>query len=178
MKGIVFKELLSMMEDKFGEDMTEELIDELSLDSQGAYTSVGYYDHKEILDIVTALSKKTGLDGSILVKTFGRHLLDTFYKIHPDYFDKPNAIEFMKSVDNYIHVEVKKLHPDAELPKIEFTENKAGAIKLEYSSKKPFADLAEGLIERCIEVFEDSVEMTVPDRSEGTRRIFILTPNG
>lgn len=176
MKGIVFQELISMMEEKFGDDLTEELLNDLDLESEGAYTSVGYYDHSEVLDIVTALSKKTGVEGSVLVKTFGKHLLDTFYKIHPEYFNKPNSIEFMKSVDGYIHVEVKKLNPDAELPKLDFTEHEDGTMSVFYSSKKPFADLAEGLIERCIEVFKDNVTMSVPDRTKGTERTFILSP--
>ncbi len=178
MKGIVFKELISMMESTFGDDLTEDILGDLSLKSEGAYTSVGYYDHSEILDIVTSLSEKTGVESSKLVKTFGRHLLDTFHKIHPEYFNKKDALDFMKSVDNYIHVEVKKLHPDAELPKLDFTENENGSMTLIYQSTKPFADLAEGLIERCIEVFEDDINLNITDRTSSTRREFILTPHG
>ncbi|MCJ8275638.1 MAG: heme NO-binding domain-containing protein [Bdellovibrionales bacterium] len=178
MKGIVFKELLSMMEDKFGDDLTEEILSELDLDSGGAYTSADYYDHSEILQIVTLLSQKSGVHGADLVKAFGRHLLDTFHKIHPDYFNKDNSIEFMKSVDDYIHVEVKKLYPDAELPKIDFIDDKSGTHKINYSSKRPFADLAEGLIERCIEVFEDDFELEVTDRNSQTQRTFLIKKNG
>ncbi len=175
MKGIVFKELISMMDQEFGDEMTEEILDQINSSTGGAYTSVGYYDHKEILEIVNLLSKKTGVEASNLVKAFGRHLLDTFYKIHPEYFKKPNALEFIKSVDNYIHVEVKKLHPDAELPSLEMTEIKNDVVNLHYKSTKPFADLAEGLLERCIEVFDEKTRLEVVDRTSATDRNFIIT---
>lgn len=177
MKGIVFKELISMMEDTFGEETTEEVLNSVQLESEGAYTSVGYYDHKEILAIVTALAEKTKTPGNVLVKAFGRHMLDTFYNAHPDYFKRPSCIDFIRSIDEYIHVEVKKLNPDAELPNLTFVEEN-GQTELHYKSKRPFADLAEGLLERCLEVFNDNLTLEVPERENSNERKFIFVQNG
>ncbi len=175
MKGLVFKELISMMEQEFGEEFTEELLDEVELPSGGAYTSVGTYDHSEILALVTKLAEKSGHPGSALVKAFGKHLLKTFHGFHPEYFDRKDSIEFLKSVDQYIHVEVKKLTPEAELPKIDVVDASNGDIEIFYQSKRPFADLAEGLIEATVEHYKDSYELNVKDRSNPCERQFVLT---
>lgn len=48
MKGIIFSEFLAMIDEKFSIDMTERLIDEVTLPSGGDYTTVGTYDVQEI----------------------------------------------------------------------------------------------------------------------------------
>ncbi len=175
MKGIVFRELIEMMEEKFGAELTDEVLESLTLDSKAAYTSVGTYDHSEILQIVTILSQKTGIAGEGLVKAFGKYLMGSFYKIHPDYFKGKNIFDFLQSVDGYIHVEVKKLTPDAELPEIKFIHKNKLECEIVYKSKRPFADLAEGLIEGAIEVFNEKISVDVLDRSDAKSRKFILT---
>ena len=60
MKGIVFAEFIELVEDKFGFEIADEIIEESNLPSGGSYTSVGTYDHREMLELVTHLSEKTG----------------------------------------------------------------------------------------------------------------------
>ena len=173
MKGLVFKELISLIEDKFGDELADEILDSIDLESGGSYTSVGTYDHSEILAIVTLLSQKTGVGARDLVKTFGKHLLEVFYKSHPDYFQGHTAQSFLSSVDNYIHVEVKKLYPKADLPKILFEDQEDGIV-IEYKSSKPFADLAEGLIEKTFEHFNENVNIETSDVEIKTERRFSI----
>ena len=176
MKGIVFKEFIQLVEDKFGEEMAETLITESQLESGGAYTSGGTYDHNEILSLVTLLGKKSGAEVPDLVKTFAHHLAKVFASSHPDFFAKDNAFEFLKSVDDYIHIEVKKLYPDAETPSISFEDRGPDSMTLHYKSKRPFADLAEGLIEATIDYFKEDIEITTnqAENPSGTSRTFYL----
>ena len=62
MKGIVFTEFLDIVEAKIGPEQLEELIAASSLPNAGAYTSVGTYDHAEILRMVEQLSLITGVE--------------------------------------------------------------------------------------------------------------------
>ena len=48
-----------------------------------------------------------------------------------------------------VHVEVRKLYPDAELPSF-VTRWEGDAFVLEYRSQRPFAALAEGLLRGAI----------------------------
>jgi len=52
-----------------------------------------------------------------------------------------------------IHVEVRKLYPDAELPTFTCDTSTPGRLTMLYRSSRPFADLAEGLIAGCIAHF-------------------------
>lgn len=176
MKGIVFKELIGMVEDKFGPDTADQIIEENDLASGGAYTSVGTYDHTEILKLVTSLSKAAKLPISELVKAFGKHLVTVFNKGFPDFFKKENCFEFLKSIDDYIHVEVKKLYPDAELPKFTFDEPSKNELNLYYESSRPFADLAEGLITGTIAHYGEDIKLEIkdPEDTSGLKRTFHL----
>lgn len=174
MKGIVFKELLEMAESTAGEEVVEEVISKADLASGGAYTSVGTYDYKEVLSIVSGLSDKLKLPINALVVLFGEHLVQVFKKNYPDFFNHKEVFSFLESIDSYIHVEVKKLYPDAELPK--FTTERVGenVLVMNYESKRPFAKLAEGLIQGTIKNFEGSEKLEVdidPDFS-GTKAKF------
>lgn len=178
MKGIVFTELLDMVEKKFGINMVDDVLDECNLQSGGAYTTVGTYDHRELLEIVGILSKHTGLSVRELVYKYGHHLFSRFHVLMPVFFEKhKSAFEFLESVHNTIHVEVKKIYPDASLPHFETSRNGDNSLTMIYKSQCPFADFAEGLISGCIDFYKENIEIITEDRnSEGEySRIFTLT---
>jgi hypothetical protein len=54
MKGMVFTEFLEMVEAKFSADMVDDIISDSDLPNGGAYTSVGTYDHSELVHCQTA----------------------------------------------------------------------------------------------------------------------------
>lgn len=154
MKGIVFTEFLDMVDDKFGPVTTESIIDASDLASGGAYTSVGTYDHSEIVALVSNLSKTSGLEVSVLIYTFGHHLLGRFTKLFPDFFAENDTVDsFLEKVDGYIHGEVLRLYPDAKLPKITTTRIPGDCLELHYQSDRMMGDLAEGMIVSAIEHF-------------------------
>ena len=69
------------------------------------------------------------------------------------------------------------MYPDAELPSIDCTIHD-GILDMTYTSKRPFADLAEGLILACVEHFNDPIKVSRVDLGEqnGTEARFTLTP--
>lgn len=178
MKGIVFTELFDMVVNQFGANMVDDVLDECDLKSGGAYTSVGTYDHHELLAIVGALSKHTGVSIKDLVHKYGHHLFSRFHALMPVFFEKPkSAFEFLESVHDTIHVEVKKIYPDAALPHFETSRPQTDRLIMIYKSRCPFADFAEGLIHGCIDFYKEKIEIKVEDRnSEGEySRVFTLT---
>lgn len=153
MKGIVFTEFFEMVEQTFGYDMVDRLIETTELESGGVYTSIGTYDHSEIVNLVVNLSKQTNTDIEVLLHAFGRYLFDTFLKSYPVFFENAsNTFEFLSSIDNYIHVEVKKLYPDATLPGFA-TEVTNGKMIMIYTSERSMSSLAKGLIEKTLEYY-------------------------
>ena len=78
MKGIVFTEFIEMVEETFSMEMADEIIENAHLESGGAYTTLGTYDHREMLELVTQLSQSTGIPVPDLVRVFGIHLCGRF----------------------------------------------------------------------------------------------------
>jgi hypothetical protein len=161
MKGIVFTELLEMVETKFGLAMVEKIISEAGLDNGGAYTAVGQYDYHEMLRLVTALSDASTMSVAELEKAFGRYLFERFSSLYGRFFvGVDSTFAFLSRVHDYVHAEVLKLYPEAELPNFTVVEQGPHRLVMMYESPRPFADLAEGLILGCIEHFKEQVDVT------------------
>ena len=178
MKGVVFTEFLEMVESKFSADVADQIIEESELPSGGIYTTVGTYDHDEMCSLVEALGKHTGLSTPELLRAFGEYLFGRFEAGYPAFFESTtSALEFLSKVDDYIHVEVRKLYPDAELPSFECHTPESGRLERTYRSTRPVAALAEGLIRGCIAHYGQPVDMEIEDLSngEGTSARFVLT---
>lgn len=178
MKGIVFSEFIELVEDKFGFEMADEIIEKSNLPSGGAYTSVGTYDHQEMLELVTHLSEETGISVEDLVKTFGEHLLVRFSEGYPIFFEAvDNCFDFLDTIENKVHVEVKKLYPEAELPTFASSIESDKRMILTYTSKRPFSALAYGLIKGSASYFDEDIVIEMDDQStpELTKVVFSLT---
>ncbi len=178
MKGIVFTELIEMVENDLGIDIADRMITGAHTPSGGAYTSVGTYDHAELIRMVISLAHETDIPVPDLVQAFGRHLFTRFHELYPQFFhDIESAIDFLPLIETYIHVEVRKLYPDAELPSFT-SEMNEGVLEFTYSSTRPFADLAEGLVRACVDHFQDAVRVDRFDLGlgNGTEAKFTLAP--
>lgn len=153
-----------MVEARMGLDMLDHIITEAALPNDGAYTSVGTYDHAELVRLVTALSNATGLSTSQLIFMFGEQLFQRFSVSYPALFGcTENAFDFLARIDGVIHVEVRKLYPDAELPKLDCERRSDAELVVLYSSPRGFGDLAEGLIAGCIKHFGEAITVTRSD---------------
>ena len=180
MKGIVFSEFNELVEQTFGDDMLDDIIDDCEdkLESGGSYTSVGTYDHEELVHLVVALSERTNISVPDLVKTFGLHLAKVFEVKFPNFFSEcSDCFSFYKRIDDHIHVEVKKLYPDAELPVFSYDDSNPDQFKLIYESTRQFADLAVGLLEGVAKHYNETINIEKEDLSttSATKVIFTIT---
>lgn len=178
MKGVVFVEFVEMVEDTFSPEMVDDIIQSALPPSGGAYTAVGTYPHQEMIDLVGALSERTGVPVADLMRSFGRHLMGRFESMYPEFFEGvPDAFAFLRTLENHIHREVLKLYPEAELPRFDYSHPSDDSMVLVYRSARPFADLAEGLLHGCIDHWQEGLELGREDLEgpSGTHARFTLT---
>ena len=172
MKGVVFTEFLEMVESKFGFVMADSIVSETDLPSGGVYTALGTYSHKELLTMITLLSERSEIPIPTLVNTFGHYLLNSFTKIYPQFFaDETEVFGFLRRVEYHIHMEVRKLYTETELPSFQFEMEGDNVMYLRYESHRPFADLAKGMIEATALYYNEIVEITSEDKSRGGKII-------
>lgn len=178
MKGVVFTEFMELVESGFGMQVADNVITK-GCPFHTGFTSIGTYDYHDLIGMISQLSQETGMSQKDLVHTFGKHLFQKFLESFPEAFDGVTCtFDLLFHVENTIHVEVLKLNPEAELPKFRFPPAEPGSFALEYESSRPFADLAGGLLEACIDHFGEElvVERTDLGGFPGTHAIFHLKP--
>jgi hypothetical protein len=164
MKGVIFTEFFEMVEREFGMQMLEQIIDETSSLSGGSYTSVGTYAHTEMVGYAQALSRNTNTPVPDLVRHFGNYLAGSFHRGHSQHFDSCTSLfDMLKNVEEHIHVDVRKLYPDAELPVFSYQEVSERLFILDYESTRGFADLAQGLIEGVAKQYQEKITIARAD---------------
>lgn len=160
MKGVVFTEFLEMVERRYGLDVADRVIEAAAGPSAGAYTAVGTYDFAELARMVSKLSGLVEVSVPDLLRAFGRGIFSSLHRSYPALFERyRTARDFLMNVDGYIHAEVRKLYPDAELPTFSCKTIEEGGLEMVYRSSRPLADFAEGLFAGCAEHFGEEVQI-------------------
>lgn len=164
MKGMVFTELMNMAEQAIGEEAVDDILDGLSLENDGAYSAVGNYPCAELMRIVGAIGDHTGIPMPELQRQFGQWIHGRFVESYPDFFrDKANVLAMLDAIENEVHVEVRKLYPDAELPTFETEWMDETALKMTYRSDRPLVPFCHGMIEACVAHFGAPAKVTVQE---------------
>lgn len=168
MKGVVFTEFLEMVESIGGMDAVDALVSLPGLTSDGAYTSVGTYDAAELLAMVDQLVSMTGTPKDELLVAFGEYLFGRFPALFPQFFEGESAAKpFLAGIDAHIHVEVRKLYPEADLPRFSHEVDSDGGLIMTYSSNRPLAAFGEGLLRGCLNHFGEELEVERVDLEPG-----------
>ncbi len=180
MKGIVFTEFMEMVETSFGLETVDNIIEKSDLPSEGIYTSVGTYDFNEMVRLITSLSEETNLPMGDLIYTFGLYLFNSLGKAHPEVIQSYNTpLALLYSIEDHIHVHVKKLYPDAELPTFKILEKTDTSISMIYCSSRGLYRLAHGLIEKTFEHFNGKADISYELlKEDGTEVKFDVVQHG
>ncbi len=176
MKGLVFTEFSEMIENQYGYGLVDQVLIETELPSGGAYTTIGTYDHAEMNTLVQRLSQKIGTSVPDLLRAYGRYMFTTFTKnYYPFIARSDSAFSLLKSVQHHIHVEVRKLYPDAELPHFTVEQPAPERLTMHYVSERKLSDFAYGLIEGCLLHFGERATLTKTDlTADGSQVLFVI----
>lgn len=176
MKGIVFTELLELVEEKFGIEMVDRIISNSDLKSKGIYTSVGTYSFSEMLQLLNQLSKNTNISIDNLLLVYAEHFFGVLQKNYPELLAAyKDPIEMISSIENHIHVEVKKIYPDAELPTFEVLKKTSNSLVMIYKSSRAMHHFGLGLMNKTFEHFNTDAKIELEKiKEDGTEVRFII----
>jgi hypothetical protein len=158
---MIFNHLEAMVEQAAGPDAWDALLEQTPLQtSNGVFVGPKTYPDADLMALVGTASRVLGTPADALVQAFGRFLFARLAAQYP-VFLKPGmtAKTFLASVDRIIHVEVRKLHPDAGLPTIRYEDPAPDRLVIIYQSPRRLCDLAEGLIQGVAERFGERIEV-------------------
>ena len=159
MKGVVFNLLNEMVEERFGFEAWESLLE--ATGSDGVFVATESYPDEELLALVGAASEATGIAVPDLVRAFGTYMVPRFREHYPKFFeDHTHLRSFLLTVDQVILVEVRKLMPDAGLPEFaDEDDDDEDDLTMIYRSPRKLCALAEGLIDGSATAFGTEYEL-------------------
>jgi len=176
MKGIVFTEFLELVEDKFGLEMVDNIIENSNLESNGIYTSIGTYNFSEMLQLLQNLSGNTGISIDDLLLVYAEHFFSVLKKSYPQLIDAyKDPIDMLSSIENHIHVEVRKIYPDAELPTFQVLEKTKNSLVMIYKSSRAMHHFGLGLMNKTFEHFNSKATIKLEKiKEDGTEVKFVI----
>ncbi|WP_340200560.1 heme NO-binding domain-containing protein [Ascidiimonas sp. W6] len=152
MKGIVFTEFLEMVEEKFGLETLDFIIENSNLKSKAIYTAVGTYDAAEMFELIHNLSEKSDIAAGNLIYAYGHYFFKKLVESHANIFEMyTSPIDLLNAIESHIHVHVRKIYKDAELPSFDVIEKSDTKITMIYQSERSLYMFAKGLMEKTFE---------------------------
>ena len=179
MKGIVFTEFLDLVEDKFGLEMVDYIITKSDLESEGVYTAIGTYSFSEMLQLLKHLSARTELSIDKLLLVYGEHFFSVLETNYPGLLASyKDPIEMISSIENHIHVEVRKIYPDAELPTFTVVDRSEKMLIIDYTSSRAMHHFGLGLMNKTFEHFDSTADIVLEKiKPDGTEVRFVIHKN-
>jgi len=155
MKGSIFTILADMVEQQFGLATWESML--TATQSDGVYISTQTYDDHELSALAESLQTITKIPIEDIYRAFGEFTFPVLLESIPELVSTDISFkEFLLTVDRVIHVEVKKLHPDASLPDFLYHDEAEDELTICYSSNRKLCMFAEGLISGAAKHFKTS----------------------
>jgi hypothetical protein len=164
MKGFIFTNFIDFIETSHGLEMVDEMITNCNLPSEGIYSSFNNYDFDELVSLLTYVSKKTNVNPEILLEKFGVFVFPYLIGKHSyiiEHFD--NALDLIAGIENHIHIEVRKLYNDADLPTFRVVEKTTKKLSVIYNSSKGLTYFAIGLIKETLNHFKVNGSVTIDE---------------
>ena len=122
----------------------------------------GIYDFSEMLSLLGNLSKEVEIPVNDLIYEYGNYFFHVLTTHHPDIFNYyKDPISLLASVEDHIHVHVRKIYPGAELPSFEVLEKTDEKIVMMYSSDRGMYRFAQGLMEKTFEHYHRNPQIEI-----------------
>jgi hypothetical protein len=161
MKGVIFNVLEEMVIEQYNMQTWNEIL--ASQTAEGIYTAGESYPDEELFNLVATISDKTDIPVETLVGAFGERLFEGLAARNASFIEaEPTLKGFLKSVHSVIHMEVRKLYENPNLPDFEYAEDADDTLLMRYRSPRKLCILAEGLIRGAAHHYDTLITIDHP----------------
>lgn len=159
MKGMIFNLFEKFVSENFGQEAYEDIQKNAKLITKEPFVGPGKYPDEDFMELVRVACEKFKINPFDAQKTLGEYCFPELVKLTPHLAGQyKNTRDFLIAVDRIIHVEVKKLYPDSELPEFDYENSQKDTLLIKYTSKKKLCFFMEGLIHGCAKYFSETVK--------------------
>lgn len=158
MKGIIFNLLEERVEHEGGPAAWDGLLE--SADVDGGYSAIGDYPTTELVSLVGARARALDCSETDAVRDFGHGALLSLAEKFPSFFTPHTTTrDFLLTLNDVIHPQVRKLHACARPPEFDFTVIGDDRLRMVYRSERQLCGMAEGMVAGAATHFGQSVEI-------------------
>lgn len=159
MKGIVFNIFEEFVTENWGEDTYEEILDATSLKTDEPFVAPGAYPDEDLMSLVATAVDQLGVPLPDALRAFGRFCFPGLARAYPIFLDgHTDAKTFLLTVETVIHVEVRKLMPDASPPRFDYEDPGPDQLVIQYKSTRKLCHLMAGLLDGVGDHFGIEIE--------------------
>ena len=161
MKGIIFNLAEEVVSRQHGEDTWDAVLDQAGV--AGSYTSLGNYPDSDLLAIVAAAARMLGTDEGSVLRAVAQGSIPLLAERYPHFFTPhSNACQFLLTLNDIIHPEVRKLYAGADVPNFAYELDNDDSVTLLYGSHRKLCTLAEGFIHGAAQHYGQDVDVEQP----------------
>ncbi len=137
MKGIIFKAFEDFVVANFGDEFYEQVLDDTPSAAPGVFVGPGTYPDAVLLALVQTAVQRAGISLEQALTAFGRFAFARLAATAPACVSgHAHPISLLQSIDSIIHIEVKKLYPEAVTPRIQVVQLADDRAQLCYHSER------------------------------------------
>lgn len=182
MRGLIFNYLLQYIEFHYGYDVVDKIIELSNVTNNGSYTDSGMYEDREFMQLLTIASETLKVPIPQLLESCGKEIFKPLYKKLVTIYDQDlykhntinNTFDFIGLLEDIHYKEVVKLYPDSIFPHFNVIKRDHSLLEVVYHSQRHLPFLAKGMLEGCIEYFNEALIVEMKDDSSKKSTHFII----
>lgn len=158
MKGVIFKHFEAFVIEAFGAERLEAIFEQAVLQTPLPFIGPATYPDEDLFSLAGTTIRLAGLEPDAALFAFGRFLYPRLAASVPGLIQRHrDTRSLLDDLDRVIHVEVRKLMPEAITPRIRCRALDDGVLEVTYRSPRKMCALFRGLLDAAAESFGERV---------------------
>ena len=161
MHGTIFFELKKYVEAKLGgPEAWDKLLSESELGAR-TYEVMADYPDKEVLKLISTVSRITGTQVPAILEDFGEFIAPDLLRMYSGVVDPAwKTLDVIEHTEDQIHRVVRLHNRDAHPPNLQCVRTSEDEVVIHYNSPRKMCDVAKGIAKGLAKHFEESISIS------------------
>jgi hypothetical protein len=156
MIGYIFTDFLEMVEANYGLKVLNALVSKSNLESNGIYTSFGWYDESELSILIETLGKEIFSSKNDVKRKFGEYLFDkSLERMKDEIGALQNSIQLVELFEKQMVEKTSRFYPSYKPSKIIKNRITQESIEVFYESDGQLCHILDGFIVKSTQYFNE-----------------------
>ena len=179
MRGLMFNYFLKYIESYYNYTLVDTILEASAIESKSGFADGGMYKDEDFINLIETASTTLQVPLSQLLESCGKEIFSPLYQKYLTIYNKKtdkfsSAFDFITLLEEIHYKEVVKLYPESIFPHFEVISRNGSMIEIAYHSERNLPFFAKGLLQGCIEHFNEALTIEIQYNSQQTSTHFII----